>query len=373
MRVLYVINGFDPGGAEHGLLTLIEAGCFEGHDLRVLAFCRGRGKLADRVAQGVGADRIHFTTLRENLTIWAFMAGYCHLLMIAIRFRPSKMVLSLKQANIVGRLAAIFLPHVTCVAFEHTAQYRARRFDGVYAPLLRLLSWRVDEIWADCTETLAETRRYFRRKSRAEHVVPLFVADAIGPCKISYEIGSPLRLAAAGRLIAGKNVARMVEVVAILRGEGIEAKLDIFGDGPEYEALLTLITRCDLRSHVVLHGYRSDWIAQAAKADVVLNLSEREGFCIVVAEAMAAGLPVIAVDVGGVRDYGRDRENMLKLASPDLETARAAIRNLAEDKELRERLGRQARADMLRDYDATCMKRKMNHALTSSHDIPGIR
>ena len=36
MRILYVLNGFDQGGAEHGLLTLVENGAFEDHDLRVL-------------------------------------------------------------------------------------------------------------------------------------------------------------------------------------------------------------------------------------------------------------------------------------------------------------------------------------------------
>ena len=58
------------------------------------------------------------------------------------------------------------------------------------------------------------------------------------------------------------------------------------------------------------------------EADIFLNLSEVEGFCIVVAEAMLAGLPVIAVDVGGIRDYGRDGENMLKLSAPNAEAAR---------------------------------------------------
>ena len=34
MRILYVLNGFDQGGAEHGLLTLVENGAFEDHDLQ---------------------------------------------------------------------------------------------------------------------------------------------------------------------------------------------------------------------------------------------------------------------------------------------------------------------------------------------------
>ena len=49
-----------------------------------------------------------------------------------------------------------------------------------------------------------------------------------------------------------------------------------------------------------------------------MNLSDTEGLCIVVAEAMAAGLPVVATAVGGIREYGRDGQNMLKLDSPDV-------------------------------------------------------
>ena len=45
MRILYFIYGFDPGGAEHGLLTLLRAGFFSGHQVKILACCRGRGGL----------------------------------------------------------------------------------------------------------------------------------------------------------------------------------------------------------------------------------------------------------------------------------------------------------------------------------------
>ena len=90
-----------------------------------------------------------------------------------------------------------------------------------------------------------------------------------------------------------------------------------------------------------------------------------EGFCIVVAEAMLAGLPVIAVDVGGIRDYGLDGENMVKLSTADAQGARAAILRLIADSSLRERLGRQARADMLQGYDALACRQQVAEALSS--------
>jgi glycosyltransferase involved in cell wall biosynthesis len=80
---------------------------------------------------------------------------------------------------------------------------------------------------------------------------------------------------------------------------------------------------------------------------------------------MAAGLPVIAVDVGGIRDYGRDGENMLKLPAPDADGARIAILRLVRHPSLRERLGRRARADMRRGYDAAACRRQVAEALSS--------
>ena len=330
----------------------------------MLAFCRGRGDLADRIAARLG-KRVHFVTNRDTLTAWACAAGFFSILRAALSFRPQKMVLSLKQANVVGRLAALLLPRLTCVAFEHIAEYRARRLQRLYGPLLRLLSTRVDEVWADCGETLEETRRYFRPRRREGHVIPLFVAEEQGPFKTDYALGSRLRLAAAGRLVERKNLPLMVEAVGALRGEVVHATLDVYGDGPQKQAIQTLIVQLGLEDCVTLHGYRTDWVTAATKADVFLNLSDVEGFCIVVAEAMLAGLPVIAVDVGGIRDYGRDGENMLKLPAPDAQGTRAALLRLMRDSFLRERLGRQARADMLQGYDALACRQQVAQALSS--------
>jgi len=364
MRILYVLNGFDHGGAEHGFLTLVENGAFEDHDLRVLAFCRGRGELADAIVARLG-KRVQFATNGDSLTVWACTAGFFSILRTALSFRPQKMVLSLKQANVVGRFAAMVVPRLTCVAFEHIAEYRARRFQGLYRPLLRMLSARVDEVWADCEETLDETCRYFVPRHRPRHVIPLFVAESQGPFKTDYALRPRLRLAAAGRLVARKNVPLMVEAVDALRGDDVDVTLDVYGDGSEKQGIETLLAKRCLEDRVTLHGYRTDWVTRAVEADIFLNLSEAEGFCIVVAEAMLAGLPVIAVDVGGIRDYGRDGENMLKVSAPNAEDARTAILRLMGDSCLRERLGRQAREDMLQDYDAVACRQQVSEALSS--------
>jgi glycosyltransferase involved in cell wall biosynthesis len=212
---------------------------------------------------------------------------------------------------------------------------------------------------------LDETCRYFVPRSRARHVIPLFVADGHGSFKTDYALGSRFRLAAAGRLIARKNVPMMLGAIDALRREGVDATLDVYGEGSEMQAIETSVVERGLQDRVVLHGYCVDWVAQAVEADIFLNLSEAEGFCVVVAEAMLAALPVIAVDVGGMRDYGRDGENMLKLSAADEQDARAAILRLVGDQGLRERLGRRARLDMLQRYDPVECRQQVAEALSS--------
>ena len=175
MRILYFINGFDPGGAEHGLLTLLQSGFFSGHELKILACCRGRGALADEIAAKIGEHNLILTSQSEELSLRAFVGTFFVMLRLIREWRPDMVVLSLKQANLLGRLAAMFAPRLHCVSFEHIARYRSRRAEGVYGPVLKALSWRVDEIWADCESTLRETQAYFLPRRRRSHIVPLFL------------------------------------------------------------------------------------------------------------------------------------------------------------------------------------------------------
>ncbi|MDP2620676.1 MAG: hypothetical protein Q8P46_10975 [Hyphomicrobiales bacterium] len=146
MRILYVINGFDPGGAEHGLLTLIRGGFFGEHELTVFGFCRGHGVLADEIAASLPPNRLTLVSDNQELSLRALLAGAAALFKILRADPPDLVVLSLKQANVIGRFVLMFFPGLRCASFEHNSQFHARRAGGLYRPVLRLLSVRVDEV-----------------------------------------------------------------------------------------------------------------------------------------------------------------------------------------------------------------------------------
>ncbi|WP_082536629.1 MULTISPECIES: glycosyltransferase family 4 protein [unclassified Roseateles] len=113
--------------------------------------------------------------------------------------------------------------------------------------------------------------------------------------------GSPL-LVSVGNLVPLKGHDLVIEALAILRGQGLQARLCIIGAGPLRPTLEALADRLGLRSEVRFLGAlpQQDLAGWYAAADMLLLASEREGWPNVLLESMACGTPVIATAVGGI-------------------------------------------------------------------------
>ena len=102
---------------------------------------------------------------------------------------------------------------------------------------------------------------------------------------------------------------------------------------------------------VELLGARADIPELLAHSDVFVLSSRSEGFPVSVLEAMAAGLPVVATDVGGVAEAVEDGETGLLVPATDAEALARALERLLADGELRRRLGAAGRARALSLFD----------------------
>ena len=137
----------------------------------------------------------------------------------------------------------------------------------------------------------------------------------------------------AGRLSREKGILDLVAATEGLR-------LVVAGDGP-------------LRAQVpgALGFVPHDELQRLyARAAVVACPSHREGFGVACAEAMAHGRPVVASDVGGLRDLVVDEETGLLVPPGDVRALRRALERLLRDPELRTRLGLAARDRVSTDF-----------------------
>ena len=122
----------------------------------------------------------------------------------------------------------------------------------------------------------------------------------------------------------------------------ISLKLIIVGDGPERPALEAAAESTGCKGRVVFAGEVSDVQPFYAMADLFALPSRSEGSPNVLLEAMAANLPIVATAVGGVPEMVENNESALLVPPNDPPALAAAIANLLTDKNLAQRITKNA-------------------------------
>ncbi|WP_329367281.1 glycosyltransferase family 4 protein [Streptomyces sp. NBC_01483] len=185
------------------------------------------------------------------------------------------------------------------------------------------------------------------------HVVPNGVAEAyyMRPRDVS---STPLRLLYVGRLGIQKNVARLLDAMALVRQD---VRLRIVGDGELRGRLIAQAQQLGLRNVEFAGGLLGEDLVKAyADADAFVLASDKEGMPLVVLEAMAAGLPVIATDVPGTRELVAGTG---MLAAPEAGALAEAIDAVAADPEHRSVLAR-ASAEHALNYSWATVARQID-------------
>jgi glycosyltransferase involved in cell wall biosynthesis len=158
----------------------------------------------------------------------------------------------------------------------------------------------------------------------------------------------PARIVGVGRFAYPKDFSTLLAALELV-GAGYRAAL--VGDGPGLGEVVTALRARGLSDRVELLGARGDVSDVLARSDVFVLSSRSEGFPVSILEAMAAGLPVVATDVGGVAEAVVDGETGILVPAGDPEALAAALRRLVADPALRRRLGAAGRTRAFRRFD----------------------
>ena len=177
-----------------------------------------------------------------------------------------------------------------------------------------------------------------------ENGVDLSIWQSSGSHRPIRTADDPFRLLYVGRLVGWKALDITLDALVKARDLGIDAHLDIVGDGEQRSELSKIVILRGLPEFVVFHGHQlQQRCAQimAVSDGLILN-SLRECGGAVVLEAMASGLPVIASDWGGPADYVTPETGQLVSPTPSDSFAHRlalAIERLARDPDLCREMG----------------------------------
>ncbi len=184
-------------------------------------------------------------------------------------------------------------------------------------------------------------RNYARSKRLLEIPVSLVSADQIVDEKtaLAKDYSGQRTVLSVGRLDNEKNPVALADVLDRLRAAGGDWRLEVCGEGPLSDDLADELERRGLAEHAELAGYvpyDGGLIERYRNAHFLLHSSLSEGLPQVLLEACAAGLPIVASDVGGIAEALG--EAVALIDAGDADGAAAMLAALAEDSARRERL-----------------------------------
>lgn len=163
-----------------------------------------------------------------------------------------------------------------------------------------------------------------------------------------------LRLLSVGRLAPEKGQRGLLIAVAALVASGIDVELTVVGGGPEEANLRTWAGDMGLGDRLRLLGALPERtvLDVMARCDVFVLSSLAEGLPVVLMEALALEVPVVAPAIHGIPELVKDGRTGLLYTVGRWDELTECMRTLCEDAALRERLGAAGRQRVLADFDA---------------------
>ena len=191
---------------------------------------------------------------------------------------------------------------------------------------------------------------------KAHHLPNFVAAEPAAPLPRTefYVPGGATLLLAMGRLHENKGFDVLFEAMSRIP----EAYLLLAGEGPLREQLEATAERLGVKPRVRFLGWRDDTAALLATADIFICPSRHEPLGNVVVEAWAHSAPVIAAASQGPSMLIDTDENGVLFPIDDAKALAAAIRRLASDGPLREKIANNGRAAYEKDFTEDCVVAK---------------
>jgi len=327
MRIVYVLTSLGMGGAERQVLALAARMAERGHTVAIIVL---RPRLSEEWATAL--DVIHLDMRRNPVSVFA---GVMRARRFLKGFRPDLIHSHSFHANVVARLIGISLP-AKVLSTVHNV------YEGGWH---RMLAYRLTDFLSVRTTAVsgAAAERFVRLKAVPQRKC-MVVTNGIDAAEFAPDQGRRVRMRVAmeagesfiwltaGRIAPAKDIPNLQRAFALVRAAHPATQLWIAGEGEPMAA----------QENVSWLGLRRDLPALLDAADGFVLGSAWEGMPLVIGEAMTMEKPIVATDVGGVRELVGDA-GVLVSAKDSRALADAMIALMEMPADDRRKLGEAAR------------------------------
>jgi glycosyltransferase involved in cell wall biosynthesis len=357
MKLAIVIGSLARGGSERQIVEFVRSAHPKHAECVVICLSANPGALASEV-HSVGAEvlAVGFEAVRS----WGAPAALARLAAVLRAERPDVLYAFLFWSHVLALpTAAVAAPQALRVAALRSSPIadvpRRRPLVRLRRPALALVQGAI----ANSDAVALEWTRSYRHLQGRVHVVPNGVSVPQPHIPRATDVRVPAIICVAN-LIPYKGHETLLEALAALTD--VEWTLLLAGDGPCRSALEEHARRLGLDLRVKFLGTTSDVAGLMRRADLAVLPSYTEGLPNAVLEAMANGLPVVATDVGGVRQMLRCGAGTV-VPARDPRALADAIRHYLDNADLRSRAGSLGRKEAERNYGIPAMRDRTLAAL----------
>ena len=336
IKILYVITTGHSGGAKTHLYELCTRlpGCFS-----PIVIMGHPGTLEDRLVRA-GVPVHIIPSLQREISLKKDIEAYRQLCAMVRSLQPDLLCLHSSKAGILGRLAA----HRLGIPAVFTAHGWA--FAEGVPPLQRFFYRQIERLAGRYCQCIICVSDYDYRLARRYNVAPpgclAVVHNGIAaepiPSSTPHDGPRPVRIIMVARFAPQKNQLLLLEAANRLPAHQ-PFEIILVGDGPLLPTVQDHAARLPIAGKVHFLGNREDVGQLLRDSDIFVLSSWWEGFPITILEAMRAGLPVVASDVGGCREAVVDGQTGFLFEPGDVQTLSQRLSELTADQELRRQMG----------------------------------
>lgn len=337
MNILFVITRADAiGGAQVHVKDLAITLQQEQH--KVLVLTGQKGVYNDDLRQA-GIESVPCESLQRKINPVADGKSFRYILHIINLFKPDLIAAHSSKAGILGRLASK-ITKVPCVFTAHGWSFTP----GIPEPNRTIFCW-IERLIAPLTEKVICVSEYDRQIGLKAGINPQQLLtvhngmkDVSSSLRAEPALSKPIKVAMVARFDRQKDQATLIRAF-----QNLDAELVLVGDGPSLVTIRQLVDRLGIRDKVKFLGFRQDIAKILADVQIFTLISHWEGLPCTIIEAMRAGLPVVASDVGGIKEIVINNETGYLVSRGNVQELRQKLTYLLNNEQVRVSMGKLAR------------------------------
>jgi glycosyltransferase involved in cell wall biosynthesis len=354
VKIVYIITKADEvGGAQIHVRDLSVAMIKAGHDVCVIV--GENGQLVEQL-KALRVRVVVIDSLKRNISLIRDLVCISRICKILRTEQPDLISLHSSKAGVIGRISAR-IENIPCIFTAHGWAFA----DGV-SKGKRLIYSLIEMALAKITSRIITVSYQDEELAYKYHVSDkskiLTIHNGMNKTSgvqlskhSSFKPDNVFKIISVARFCEQKDHFSLITSLSNLNRSGITRwTLDLIGKGPLMDNIMSLVSELGLSGKVSFLGERNDVDSLLYEYDLFMLISNWEGFPRSILEAMRSGLPVIASNVGGVKEAVKDNRTGFLVPRGDVETLQCKIEYLINNKALCLKFGDAGQQSFMREF-----------------------